>query len=900
MKKIFTSMIIALVGANLFAIAPTVADLASSYDVVNNVVLCIQFADEAEVCNDIYFVGTPTNWKSSFDGCPQFYPMPNFEGWYVAEIPFIAQEELQGKPIQAQYDHSFSWDYQPGDPNAWVYMGGNQININVGYVTESDMSYPSPGAYIYKMTYWKNHKNPCDYILRHYTVSLYIPDACPNMKPAIIGSFNNWATGIAMTEGLDDNFNTVYTYSLNAIEGQVFQIKEASETGWTNRMQYYDEVNDMWIDMDNYVLGEDTNIVLNWSDNDFYRFSICGGNRQVVIEAKLPTKKCPANIEIIGPFDGWSGSTMTYNASTGYYETTISASALDEFKFRKAGDWTYQIMCYDSILNQWKTLDGEYRRAFVDFWNGSADTIVIDFGNEDKYRWSVAKIIDGSEKSEGYILGVGELSIGEQYQLTATPNPGYHFVQWSDSVTDNPRLVMLTQDTTFIAEFSKNIYTIRTSSSNPTWGSTAGDTTALYMENIEISATANHGYHFVRWNDGNTSNPRTISVTEDKTYTATFAQNIYYITKYAENGYISGNSSAGYLENVVLTAIPNYGYHFVRWNDGATENPRSFVITQDTTFTAEFVIDRTGACGDNNALTWSYNATEKTLTITGSGALSSNYTFGSEAPSEMEKLIIAEGVTAIGANAFSNMSTLLMLQLPSTLKTIGDKAFENCIDLTSIYNYRERPCLVSTSAFDGVNKFDCTLYVLAGSVDMYKSAGSNWKDFYYILPIGTAEVTGPVTDVITEPTESTVVLTWPTSNNAASYTIQITKDGVLFCTLIFNANGQLIGIAFAPGREGAYHAPAAIMTANGLQFTVTGLDSNTQYGYSVTAKDANDQTVATYSGEFTTTSEGIATGIEETSSSLQGGDRGRLILRNGQIFILRGDKTYTLTGQEVK
>ena len=36
------------------------------------------------------------------------------------------------------------------------------------------------------------------------------------------------------------------------------------------------------------------------------------------------------------------------------------------------------------------------------------------------------------------------------------------------------------------------------------------------------------------------------------------------------------------------------------------------------------------------------------------------------------------------------------------------------------------------------------------------------------------------------------------------------------------------------------------------------------------------------------------------SSSLQGGDRGRLILRNGQILILRGDKTYTLTGLEVR
>ena len=40
------------------------------------------------------------------------------------------------------------------------------------------------------------------------------------------------------------------------------------------------------------------------------------------------------------------------------------------------------------------------------------------------------------------------------------------------------------------------------------------------------------------------------------------------------------------------------------------------------------------------------------------------------------------------------------------------------------------------------------------------------------------------------------------------------------------------------------------MTANGLQFTVTGLDSNTQYGYNLTAKDANDQPVATYSGDL--------------------------------------------------
>ena len=43
---------------------------------------------------------------------------------------------------------------------------------------------------------------------------------------------------------------------------------------------------------------------------------------------------------------------------------------------------------------------------------------------------------------------------------------------------------------------------------------------------------------------------------------------------------------------------------------------------------------------------------------------------------------------------------------------------------------------------------------------------------------------------------------------------------------------------------------------------------------------------------------GGATAID--SSSLQGGDRGRLILLDGQLFILRGDKVYTLTGAKVR
>ena len=261
----------------------------------------------------------------------------------------------------------------------------------------------------------------------------------------------------------------------------------------------------------------------------------------------------------------------------------------------------------------------------------------------------------------------------------------------------------------------------------------------------------------------------------------------------------------------------------------------------------------------------------------------------------MQKLVVAEGVTTIGNSACANYATLQEISLPTTLRTIYEQAFYNCVGLTHIYNFRERPCVAYSNTFDGIDKFDCTLHVLAESESMYRAA-TGWRDFYYIQPMEVGTVTVPEDSVIVEPTVNTVTLTWPVEENAASYTIEIYKEGVLVCTLIFNANGQLTGIAFAaPAREKHSHAPAALMTANGMQFTVTGLEGGTNYTYSVITKDADEEVVASYEGEFTTVSQ-VPTAIDEINANANA----TKLLQNGQILILRGDKTYTLTGQELR
>ena len=99
-------------------------------------------------------------------------------------------------------------------------------------------------------------------------------------------------------------------------------------------------------------------------------------------------------------------------------------------------------------------------------------------------------------------------------------------------------------------------------------------------------------------------------------------------------------------------------------------------------------------------------------------------------------------------------------------------------------------------------------------------------------------------------------------------------------------------IAFnAPSRN---NAPQQTQAA-GFSFTVTGLEEGTSYDLTITSKDNNGGTLDTKTVSFSTT--GDEQGIEDVLSDQVQNTK---ILRNGQIFILRGDKTYTLTGQEVK
>lgn len=66
-------------------------------------------------------------------------------------------------------------------------------------------------------------------------------------------------------------------------------------------------------------------------------------------------------------------------------------------------------------------------------------------------------------------------------------------------------------------------FTITATPADATMGTVTGGGQYEANATVVLTAVANEGFEFVKWNDGNTENPRTITVTENASYVAEFA-----------------------------------------------------------------------------------------------------------------------------------------------------------------------------------------------------------------------------------------------------------------------------------------------------------------------------------------------------------------------------------------
>ncbi len=211
----------------------------------------------------------------------------------------------------------------------------------------------------------------------------------------------------------------------------------------------------------------------------------------------------------------------------------------------------------------------------------------------------------------GTVSGVGSYAYGARATLTALPKTHYHFLRWSDGSTVNPREFTVENDVNLTAFFAIDSFTVALSTDAST-GSVSGSGTYPYGSTVTLAATPAPHYHFVSWSDGNTVNPRSVTLHSDINLSALFAIDSFTVTLLCDTtaGTVSGSGTYPYGTSLSLVATPK-GYHtFQGWSDGNSDNPRAFTVESNTTLTALFTID-------SFYVSVNYNASRGKVTGTG-------------------------------------------------------------------------------------------------------------------------------------------------------------------------------------------------------------------------------------------------------------------------------------------
>ena len=455
-------------------------------------------------------------------------------------------------------------------------------------------------------------------------------------------------------------------------------------------------------------------------------------------------------------------------------------------------------------------------------------------------------------------------------------------------------------------------YTLTVLSQDQTMGTVTGS--GVYEEEalVRIFATPKAGYYFTQWSDGNTNNPRDILLNTDMTFEAQFAA--CYMGCINESYLAIGGSGLGVMttdDNSVWTYNSQYGAYGKKQGGGIGH-----------LFTP--ILDMSDVVGATISFQHAHKfagtpSSELTLWVT------PNYK-GSWTSSEWHQITIYPYTTNNDWN-FVNVSinipaeyvgqqTVFAFQYISTASVYSTWEIKN-LNISADCRTMRYQLLVSCDSQKGTIEGESGIFE-EGTIHTYYANPKQgyhftcWNDgnienprafvvnsdasyvALFAADISTAEDT-----VIVSTTSNSAMIKTPMvdAENVYSYRLAICQNGDTVCVLSLDAEGHLTGIDFhsAPARQIPQQSKDEAQTG-GLNIPVSGLAPGTTYHYTLDALDADDNIIERREGDFTT--EGPQS-IENTNAERMIPYAEKVII-NGQIFILRGEKVYTLTGAEVK
>ena len=232
-------------------------------------------------------------------------------------------------------------------------------------------------------------------------------------------------------------------------------------------------------------------------------------------------------------------------------------------------------------------------------------TVDADASYEPVFRMKKALTVQSSNGANGGVSfseeGPFESSIttmvvpGTEVTVYTSPAQQYQLSSWSDGGSGTSRTITVNDDLSVIAVFSKILRTfyINVESGDSELGDVTGEGYAQEDSYITITAVPRAGARFIGWSDGNMQATRSVLVTGDATYTASFEEIIYFTVEATSNDLVFGHvDGAGIFEEgsqITLTAVPEEGYAFSAWSDGVLSASRTVVLNENKSFHAIFM-----------------------------------------------------------------------------------------------------------------------------------------------------------------------------------------------------------------------------------------------------------------------------------------------------------------------
>ena len=211
----------------------------------------------------------------------------------------------------------------------------------------------------------------------------------------------------------------------------------------------------------------------------------------------------------------------------------------------------------------------------------------------------------------GTTAGAGTFAQNSIVTVTATPNTGYTFVNWTNNgviASKSPAYQFtMAGNKSLVANFiitPPNQYTVTLSSRPAAGGTTIGSGSFNAGSSVTVTATPNAGYTFVNWTNNGviasasaayqfTLNANTKLVANFQLISAS-QYKLILIAKPLTAGTTTGAGLYNMGASVTATATANAGYTFTNWtNNGviaSTSSSYTFPLNANTTLTANFTL----------------------------------------------------------------------------------------------------------------------------------------------------------------------------------------------------------------------------------------------------------------------------------------------------------------------